>query len=61
MDTSGAHSLVLKPIKQKGLISDAILLAILLGKKIIAAEKRLELTVSDEKETQNIFNERKIY
>ncbi len=31
------------------------------GKKIIAAEKWLELTVSDEKETQNIFNERKIY
>lgn len=24
-------------------------------------KKRLELTVSDEKETQNIFNERKVY
>lgn len=59
---SGAHSSVAKPIKQKGLPNDAILLAKLQEKKKLrAAEKRLELTVSDEKETLNIFNERKVY
>lgn len=43
---------MLKPIKQKGLMNDAILLAKL-------QEKRLELTVSDEKQTLNILNERR--
>ena len=51
---SRGRSSVLAPIKHKGLMSDAILLAKL-------EEKRLELTASDEKGTLNIFNESKVY